>query len=193
MHRLNLLFVALFSVGTVGTVATLDAAPPTEQDWWTGIGRYMGTFNLMIDGSDEPKGEFTMRWEEPFKLTDYAYHGTGDAMHTNAGFSFWNPKNKRAEFTEVMEVEEGRFATEGYCTDISPTAVTWNCRCWNDTGLVRTFTITDTFDAEGDISRAITNVTGGAIKMNSAKWKRKKRIPQTLSGCRGLRGHLGLD
>ena len=96
MHRLNLFLVALFSVGSV---TTLDAAPPTEQDWWTGVGRYAGTFDLVTDQSDEPAGQFTMRWEVPFKITEYAFHGSsGNSREISNGFFIVSTASIRSQY-----------------------------------------------------------------------------------------------
>ena len=185
MHRLNLLFIALFSVGTV---TTLDAAPPTEQDWWTGIGRYIGTFDLVTDKSDEPSGQFTMRWEEPFKLTDYAFHAAGKTVEVSSGFSYWNATAKRPEFTEIEEGPEGRLVYDGYCSDMTPTTMTWKCRAWNSTGVVRTFTIIDTMDLDGNFSRAIEDVTGKPFPMKVIKWTRANGFLHHFPGAEDFVG-----
>ncbi|MAJ47818.1 MAG: hypothetical protein CBC35_11220 [Planctomycetes bacterium TMED75] len=185
MHRLNLLFVALFSCGTA---ATLDAAPPTEQDWWTGFGRYVGTFDLVTDQSDEPSGQFTMRWEEPFKLTDYAFHGAGDTVEVSSGFGFWNASTKRAEFTEIEEGPEGRLVYDGYCSDMTATTMTWKCRAWDSTGVVRTFTVVDTMDANGDFTREIKDVTGKPFPMKIIKWTRANGFLHHFPGAEDFVG-----
>ena len=180
MHRLNLFLVALFSVGSV---TTLDAAPPTEQDWWTGVGRYAGTFDLVTDQSDEPAGQFTMRWEVPFTLTEYAFHGSDGTKALSNGFCSWNETTKRPEFTEVELAAEGRIVTEGYCTDLTPTAMTWKCRAWNSTGVIRTFTIVDTLDADGDFSRTVSDLTGKPLPMKIIKWKRANGFHHHFPGA----------
>ena len=186
MHRWNLFLVTLFSVGSV---TTLDAAPPTEQDWWTGIGRYVGTFDLVSDQSDEPAGQFTMRWEVPFKLTEYAFHGSsGNSREISNGFCTWNETTKRPEFSEVEFGSEGRTVTEGYCTDLTPTGTTWKCRTWDSTGVIRTFTITDTLDADGNFSRAVSDVTGKPLPLKIIKWQRANGFLHHFPGAEDFVG-----
>ena len=185
MHRLNMFMIAVFSIG----VATnLEAAPPTEQDWWTGVGRYVGTFDLVTDQSAEPAGQFTMAWDEPFKVARYSFRSTSDVMETNAGFCFWNPKTKRAEFSEIEESSEGRVVYQGHCTDMTPTTMTWKAKTWDSTGEIRTFTIVDTLDLNGNFDREIKDVTGKPLPMKVTQWRRANGFLHHFPGAEDFVG-----
>ncbi len=180
MHRLNLVLSASIALGAV---AALEAAPPTEDNWWMGVGRYTGDFHLSADGSDAPIGKFSMRWVKPFEVSSYTYLAAGDQAQTNTGFCMWNDATKRAEFTEVEQGSEGRVIYQGYCSDMTPTSMTWTCRCWSEQGEIRQFTVTDTMDANGNLGRTMKVTKGTPTPVNFVKWIRTNDFLEQFAGA----------
>lgn len=162
---------ALLGLIITTTATHLDAAPPTEADWWMSLGQYAGTFDITTD-TGEPGGQYSLRWEEPFVLARFDFHTTGGPLDSSSGLCFWHPENERCEFGMVQEGPEGRLIYDGHMVDAGPGVVTWACRASNASGVVRTFTAVDTFSPDGNLVRTFKDVTGEPFPVTDFVWTR---------------------
>jgi len=163
--------IILAGLISAGFTTSLDAAPPTDQDWWATLGQYAGTFDITTD-TGLPGGQYSLEWEEPFSVARFAFHTSGGDTNSSSGVCFWNPSSERCEFAMVQEGPEGRLYYDGHITDASPGVVTWACRGWNDSGVVRTFTAVDSMSADGNIARVVKDLTGEPLPATSYDWTR---------------------
>ncbi len=152
-------------------VSAALAVPPTQDNWWKYMDRYMGEFHLQSPDFREPVLSFSARWAEPRKLMHYASKSIGNAPYSQgAGFCSWNEATGRLEFQQTTRSEEeGEHSSSGFCINATDQTMTWVITDYNTEGVVRQYTMVDTLTDTGH-NRSTEMLRGKDMARDITSW-----------------------
>ena len=171
--RLFPIFAIIALLGLTNSLAV--AAPPTEQNWWEYMDRYMGEFQMQSPDYREPILSFQANWSEPRKVMHFSSKSIGNApMQNMIGFTSWNEQTNRLEWQEVVLSEEhGRSAATGFCANATKDTMTWVVTVFNVDGFVRQYTMVDTHSDKG-LERSVQLLRGEELDTTISRWIKMK-------------------
>ena len=158
---------------------TTTAAPPTEENWWSTMSRYIGDHVLYDGAGTTALGEFSVEWGAPFERLNYRFQSVGDgdpAIMT--GFCHWDDGAKTVRFLEVESGPEGLMTTEGRLVDVDGPTLTWKLRSWTERKMFREAEMKDTFGPDG-VDRSV-KVTAGETMPDSFRWRPLNRFKRAF-------------
>ena len=163
----------IFAYLSVILAAPTFAAPPTEDNWWQYMDRYIGEFQLQSAEFREPILSFQAKWGTPRVRMSYQSESIGNAPESQmAGFCGWNAQTGRLEWQEVLLGEaDGRIAATGFCINATPNTMTWVVTNFDENGFVRQFTMVDTFnEGKNHLERSMVILRGEPVKRAISSW-----------------------
>jgi len=171
--RMFPIFAIIALLGLTNSLAV--AAPPTHQNWWEYMDRYMGEFQMQSPEYREPILSFQANWSEPRKVMHFSSKSIGNApMQNMIGFTSWNERTNRLEWQEVVLSEEhGRFAATGFCVNATKDTMTWVVTVFNVDGFVRQYTMVDTHSDKG-LERSVQLLRGEELDTTISRWIKMK-------------------